>query len=228
MSPFPTSSFDIDFVSAITAALLAEYGPILGLPSFPAILAIFTIRPYRRPIIPGSTALQHNTSPVTLMLKTNSQSSRSLSQIGTSRPFRLATPALLTRMSTGPILVVISRKMRSRSASFVRSPISGTPSMALATRVALSADMSNTPTFAPAAESRRQIASPIPCPPPVTTATLPSNRNNSAMIEPPGEVVVPADFWRASRREPDGRYPCRWASGPTLTGRPLTRIVLLF
>src|SRR5262249_5667754 len=36
---------------------------------------------------------------------------------------------------------------------------------------------SKTPTLAPAAASRRQIASPIPCPPPVTSATLPSSRN---------------------------------------------------
>src|SRR5439155_1406684 len=94
MSPLPTSSFDSDFVSAITAALLAEYGPILGFPSLPAMLAMFTIRPYFLSIISGNTALQHNTRPVTLMLNTNSQSSRTDSQIGTSRPFRLATPAL--------------------------------------------------------------------------------------------------------------------------------------
>src|SRR5215211_531828 len=50
MSPLPTSSFDSDLVSAMTAALLAEYGPIFGFPSLPAMDAMFTIRPYRRSI----------------------------------------------------------------------------------------------------------------------------------------------------------------------------------
>src|SRR5207237_1338650 len=74
----------------------------------------------------GSTALQQSTSPVTLMLKTYSQSSRTLSQMGTSRPLRLATPALFTRMSTGPAAARSSAKTRSRSASVVRSPTIGT------------------------------------------------------------------------------------------------------
>ena len=153
--------------------MLAEYGPIFGLPSLPAMLAMFTIRPYFFSIIPGSTALQHSTSPVTLMPKTNSQSSRTLSQMDTSRPLRLATPALFTSTSTGPAFATTSPNTRSRSASFVRSPTIGTPPISFATRLALSAFMSNTPTFAPAPASRRQIASPMPWPPPVTTATLP-------------------------------------------------------
>src|SRR5262245_40487945 len=110
------------------------------------------------------------------MLKTNSQSSRTLSQIGTSRPLRLATPALFTRMSTGPAFAMMSRNTRSRSFSFVKSPRSATPPISDATRSAFSAFMSKTPTFAPAEASRRQTAAPIPCPPPVTTATLPSSR----------------------------------------------------
>src|SRR5947209_2440911 len=37
-------------------------------------------------------------------------------------------------------------------------------------------------TLAPAAPKRRAMASPIPCPPPVTKATLPSNRKNPCSL----------------------------------------------
>ena len=46
MSPCPASSFASDFEKQITAALLAEYGPSVGLPSLPAMEAMLTIRPY--------------------------------------------------------------------------------------------------------------------------------------------------------------------------------------
>src|SRR5262245_16590144 len=105
MSPFPTNSLDSDLVKAMTVAVPAELGPIFGLPSLPAIDATLTIRPYLRSIIFGSTTLQHNTKPITFMLKTNSQSGRSSSQIGRSRPLRLATPALFTRLDVGPSFV---------------------------------------------------------------------------------------------------------------------------
>src|SRR5438270_444345 len=36
MSPCPTNSLASDFVKAIKAALLAEYGPSVGLPSLPS------------------------------------------------------------------------------------------------------------------------------------------------------------------------------------------------
>ena len=39
------NSLPTDLVSPMTAALVAEYGTILGLPSLPAIEAMFTMRP---------------------------------------------------------------------------------------------------------------------------------------------------------------------------------------
>ena len=53
---------------------------------------------------------------------------------------------------------------------------------------------SKTPTFAPAADNRRQIASPMPCPPPVTNAILPSRRKNSVMMMPCCLPVVPGSI----------------------------------
>ncbi len=48
MSPCPATSLAIVLVSAMMAALLAEYGPMVGLPSLPATEAMLTILPYLR------------------------------------------------------------------------------------------------------------------------------------------------------------------------------------
>ncbi|NCW82238.1 MAG: hypothetical protein EBV68_10260 [Betaproteobacteria bacterium] len=48
VTPELASSLPNDFVSPITAALLALYADAFGLPSLPAIEAIFTIRPLAR------------------------------------------------------------------------------------------------------------------------------------------------------------------------------------
>lgn len=43
--PSVATSFATDLVSPMTPAFEAEYGAALGLPSFPAMLARFTMRP---------------------------------------------------------------------------------------------------------------------------------------------------------------------------------------
>src|SRR5947199_10778223 len=55
-TPEPATSFAIDFVIPITAALLAEYAAAIGLPSLPAIDATLTTRPYpsRAGSLPGT------------------------------------------------------------------------------------------------------------------------------------------------------------------------------
>src|SRR6516162_4763839 len=178
MSPCPASSLARDFVKQISAALLAEEGPSVGLPSLPAIEAMLTMRPYFRSRMLLTTALQHRTGPTTLTDSTFSQSSLESSQ---SLPALPVMPALLTRISTGPAWSRTSSTAVSTSASQVTSPATACPPMASATRWAAAALRSKTPTFAPAAASRRQIASPMPCPPPVTKATLPSRRKNDSM-----------------------------------------------
>src|SRR5271169_4100605 len=99
MSPAPATSLARDFVRQMSAALLAEYGPSVGLPSLPAMEAMLTIRPYFRSRMLLTTALQHSTGPITLTDRTLSQSLLARSH---SLPALPVMPALLTRMSIGP------------------------------------------------------------------------------------------------------------------------------
>src|SRR6516164_1917840 len=99
MSPCPASSLASDLVRAISAALLAEYGPSVGLPSLPAIEAMLMIRPYFFCCMPGTTALHHKNGPTRLMASTVSMSDLASSQMQAVLP---TMPALLTRMSTAP------------------------------------------------------------------------------------------------------------------------------
>ena len=55
-TPVRARSLPIAFVIPITAAFDAEYAAAIGLPSFPAIEARLTMRPYPRSTIPGATA----------------------------------------------------------------------------------------------------------------------------------------------------------------------------
>src|SRR5215475_346101 len=84
------------FVRQITPAFVAEYGARLGLPSFPAMEATFTMRPDRFFNIAGRTALQHKNTPFRLIADTLSHSSSETSTKGLLGP---ATPALFTRIS---------------------------------------------------------------------------------------------------------------------------------
>ena len=68
-TPVVASSLASALVIPITAALLAEYALSPGLPSLPAMLAMFTIRPHPRSTIPGTNARQVLKVPVTLTAK---------------------------------------------------------------------------------------------------------------------------------------------------------------
>src|SRR4029079_12494357 len=65
---------------------------------------------------------------------------------------------------------------------------------------------SNTPTFAPAAASRRAIAAPIPCPAPVTRATRPAREKfvfmsgEESLDEEVGDVDAQAGQLRLARK----------------------------
>src|SRR5262245_17334184 len=95
-TPDWASSFPSDFVKAMTPALDALYATALGLPSFPAIEAMLTMRPYFFATMCGATARQHRNWLVRLTLRTRSHSSTGYSIVDELSP---AIPALLTRMS---------------------------------------------------------------------------------------------------------------------------------
>jgi hypothetical protein len=61
---------------------------------------------------------------------------------------------------------------------------------AAAVAAAASASMSATITAAPSAASRCTVAAPMPCAPPVTTATFPSKRTWNSSVQRPGCVTV--------------------------------------
>ena len=68
------------------------------------------------------------------------------------------------------------------SASAVTSPTTARPPIARATSPALALSRSKTTIWAPADASRRQMASPMPRPPPVTRATRSSSRKNESLV----------------------------------------------
>ena len=86
-----------------------------------------------------------------------------------------AMPALLTQTSTGPSSDSTRSRADSTDALLLTSASTAMPPTSVAVSAAASAAMSRTATFAPSAASRMQIASPMPEPPPVTTATFPSS-----------------------------------------------------
>src|SRR5262245_18266829 len=113
------------------------------------------------------------------MARTSCRSFRLISAIGPTLPM---IPALFTRISTGPALAARCARDTAMSNSRVTSPGRGTPAISQATARAADSFRSKTPTFAPAAASLRAIAAPIPCPAPVTRATLPASEKNCSAI----------------------------------------------
>src|SRR3954454_20038971 len=80
------------FVNPSTAAFEEEYADMFGLPSLPEIDDTFTIRPYPRSIIPGTTCLQSRNTASTLIAMVRRHSLSSYSHTGFAGP---AMPALL-------------------------------------------------------------------------------------------------------------------------------------
>ena len=73
--PFGPSSRAAVMVRAITPALAAQYAESRAKPSFPAIEAILTMRPYLRFTICGASVRQHRNWLVRLVRSTRSHSS---------------------------------------------------------------------------------------------------------------------------------------------------------
>ncbi len=141
----------------------------------PAIDAMWTILPQRRATMPGTNACAQRNGPVAFTAKSRFHSSSPTRASGAE----LAMPALDTRMSTVPKRApaaacrraIESASETSQGTASALAPVwrisSATASISSALRAA-------TITRAPASASSRAVAAPMPRPPPVTSATLPS------------------------------------------------------
>src|SRR5580704_16773336 len=91
-------------------------------------------------------------------------------------------PALLKAMSIRPNALRVASYMAVTSSALVTSAWMNRPSISSAAALPVSPSRSTTATLAPSAASRRALASPIPLPAPVTTATRSSRRCISASL----------------------------------------------
>src|SRR5438034_546962 len=134
--------------------------------------------------MPPRNARVHRKVPVAFTASTRFQSSSEVFATGAL----CATPALLTRMSTLPAFRVTAL---TRSATLAASVTShGTahalpprPRISVATCSMRSVRRAATTTAAPSAASAFATAAPMPWPPPVTTATAPSNLRKHGLLE---------------------------------------------
>src|SRR5215475_10300312 len=122
----------------------------------------------------GTTARQQLNVPLRLTSSTSSQASGGYSQVRTLGP---AIPALLTRMSTLSNAASVASRARSTASSTVTSTAKASiRPRAFSSTAALSeslASRSQMAIAAPESRNRSAMARPIPCAPPVTTATRP-------------------------------------------------------
>src|SRR5579859_4016682 len=164
------------------------------------------IRPRPRPTIPGSTARQHRYAPSTLTSNTRHQSAGSSSQIGSASD-EPVMPALLTSTSMGPSSRSTRATMRPTESSSATSASTATPPTSFATPSICSRDRAATATFIPAAASSIATLSPIPRPPPVTSATCPASSDFATASQNTQAGASPLERARASRacgRRPGG------------------------
>src|SRR5215470_18189513 len=94
-------------------------------------------------------------------------------------------PALLNAMSIRPKALSVTSYIAATSSSDVTSAWTNRPPTSSAAAFPVSPSRSATATLAPSAASRRAVASPMPLPPPVTTATRSSRRCMGAVIPRP-------------------------------------------
>jgi len=158
-----------------TANFVAEYRAMPGLPTCPACDAALMMRPpCPRALKARVAACVPQTTPLKLIENSFSMVSGVISSIGDGG----AMPALLmitSKPSSCATAWSTAAKTLSRSATLTRSAMApaALPPSAAATFSAASTLRSAIATRKPSACSRSAMASPMPWPPPVTSATLP-------------------------------------------------------
>src|SRR6266576_622701 len=153
-------------------------------PAHPATDATFTTDPCLRITIAGMKACVQRNVPVAFTASTRFQSSSVILPSGAL----CAVPALLTRISTTPArraaawarLWTLAASVTSHCTAHALPP---PPRISAATFSMRSAVRAATTIAAPSAARACAIAAPIPWPPPVTTATEPSNLCTDGLFE---------------------------------------------
>ena len=196
-------------ISPNLAALCADR---FASPRIPWMEATLTMRPRPRATIPGRTARQKLAAPVRFVERTRSHSSG----VRLRKGFQRKTPALLTRMSTGPnsasarSTTASAAPRRVMSAGIARHCAFNRFSWAAVSSSSFSVRATSA-TRAPSCAKRAATERPIPRPAPVTTTVLFEN------FMSPRSARAPR---RAPRRGALGRPdPCR--SVPRGARRPL-------
>src|SRR5882672_545438 len=153
-------------------------------PASPATDATFTTDPCLRITIAGMNACVQRNVPVAFTASTRFQSSSVILPSGAL----CAAPALLTRISTTPArraaawvrLCTLAASVTSHWTAHALPPPPRISAATFSMRSAVRAAMTMA---APSAARACAIAAPIPRPPPVTTATEPSNRGKHRLLE---------------------------------------------
>src|ERR1700727_2562512 len=131
----------------------------------------------------------------------------------------LPTPALLNRVVMPPIADAAWSTALCTASGSVTSTTWAVPSISAATALAEASSMSSTATVAPSFTIRRQVARPIPDPPPVTTALCPSRSPMvgqlgmreagvpSRFLSGPSPFPIRAEAFRSGEQYLDGHVP---------------------
>src|SRR6266545_7066718 len=161
-------------VMASTPPLLAVYAICdVAAPSSATNDAVLMIEPLPCRCMCGIAYLQQRNTLVVFTLSTRSQASRPVIRIESSSGGEM--PALLNAMSTRPYRSATPSNKARTDASSLTSHAQNSPPTSAAAAFPASSAMSTQTSRAPSAANRRTVASPIPLPAPVTTATRPSS-----------------------------------------------------
>src|SRR6478752_5089696 len=125
-------------------------------------------------------ALQQRKTEVRLTSCTRRQASMPVTRMESSSGGEM--PALLNAMSIRPKAPSVASYIAATSSSDVTSAWMNRPPTSSAAAFPVSPSRSATATLAPSPASRRAVASPMPLPPPVTTATRSSRRCMDTVI----------------------------------------------
>ena len=176
-TPFGPNCTASDFVSAITAPLLAVYASCgTDDPTRATKDAMLMTEPPPARISSGMPCLQHSARPRTLIAMVRSQICSDM--VSTDSSAWSKTPALLYRTFRDPNRSTAVRMIRWTSASLVTSPVAATALSPRSPTVSCTASAltSTATTRAPSRTNTWVATRPIPPPAPVMSATLPSSR----------------------------------------------------
>ncbi len=131
----------------------------------------------------GITYLQHRYTEVRFTSCTRRHASMPVVRMESSSGGEI--PALCTAMCTPPLLSTVVWYRSRTASSLVTSTCTNWPPTSSAASLPASSSMSATTTVAPSAASRRAVASPMPLPAPVITATRPASRCGFVLTRAP-------------------------------------------